>query len=89
LVRSLKLLLTADKINVTALRHRTASDTSSSVLSVFLIPEVAFMKDVFWSGNEGGPSAFGSPIFHTGHWIIVVGQINIKIHMVEKLEQES
>jgi len=34
------------------------------------------MKDVFGSGNEGRPSAFGSPIFHTGHWIIVVGQIN-------------
>jgi len=38
LVRSLKLLLTADENNVTALRHRTASDTSSSVLPVFRIP---------------------------------------------------
>jgi hypothetical protein len=43
------------------------------------------MKDDFGSGNEGGPSAFGSPIFHTGHCIIFVGQINVKIHMIEKL----
>jgi hypothetical protein len=43
------------------------------------------MKDVFGSGNEGGPSPFGSPFFHTGHWIIVVGQINLKIHKIEKI----
>ena len=95
LVRSLKLLLTANESNITALRHRTISttaencDSTSSVLPVFSIPEVAFMKDVFGSGNEGVPSAFGSPVAHAGHWIIVVGQINVKIHMIEKLSARN